>query len=137
MNWIRKIDLKVAAYLNVVAIMIAIIVHLLVIFQIMPFSWINGGRSETLAIAQRISIISIVVLTVMILINLWACALLPVEKYVKILKIVLWILFAYSIFGVLQQLLGTPFERFCMSTLCIINVVMYFRLVIEKRKQIV
>lgn len=125
-------DFKVAAYLNIAVIMIGIIVHLLVIFQLLPFSWINGGRSETLASAQQTSIISIVILIAMILINLWACKLFTIEKPKMILKVLLWILLVYSLFGVLQQLLGTPFEMFCMSILCIINVVMYFRLVSEK-----
>jgi len=49
------------------------------------------------------------------------------------LKVLLWVLFIYSIIGVLQQFLGTPFERFFMSILCIVNVVMYFRLTTEKR----
>ena len=133
MNWIRKLDLKVAAYVNIAVIIVAIIVHFLVMIQVMPFTWINGGRSVNLAAAQQTSITSIAVLTVMILINLWACALLPIKKLMILLKVLLWILFAYSIFGMIQQLFGTAFERFSMSILCITNMIMYFRLAIEKR----
>ena len=131
MNWLRTLDLKTAGYVNIAVIIIAIIVHLLVIFQILPFTWINGGRSASLADAQQTSVISIAILIAMILVNLWACALLPVKGLMPLLRVLLWVLFAYSILGMIQQLLGTAFERFSMSILCIISAVMYFRLAIH------
>lgn len=133
MNRIKKLNLKVASYLNIVAIIIAIIVHFLVIFQIVPYNWINGGRSIDLASAQKTSVISIGILLVMILINLLAYKMFKNKKIVIVLKILLWILFVYSIFGFLQQLFGTTFEKFSMNLLCLVNVIMYYRLAIEIR----
>lgn len=133
MNLIKRISLKTAGYLNIAAILAAIMTHLLVIFQIMPYTWINGGRSENFPMGQRTSLISIGILVVMLLINFWACGLIPIKKALMLLKVLLWILFVYSVFGLVQQLFGTTFEKFFMSILCLINVLMYFRLAIEKR----
>ena len=135
MNWVREIDLKVAGYLNIAVIIMTIIVHLLVVFQVMPFTWINGGRSATFAIGRQTSIISIGILIVIILVNMWACKLIRVKKCIIIMKALLWFLFVYSIFGLVQQLLGTTFEKFIMSIVCTVNVIMYFRLAIENRQQ--
>jgi hypothetical protein len=131
MNLIRKLSLKTAGYVNIIAIIITVITHLLIIFQVIPFTYLNGGRSLTIAGARQTSIISIFILALMIVVNIWALK--RLKKYIPLLKIMLWVLFAYSIFGTVQQLLGTTFEKFCMSILCMINVIMYFRLAIEKR----
>ncbi len=133
MDRIRKINLKVAGYLNITALIVTIIVHALVIINLMPFTWINGGRSTNFAIGQQTSIFSIGILLVMIFVNMWACGVIKVRKYLTVLKVLLWTLFVYSIFGLVQQLLGTTFEKLYMSILCLINIVMYFRLAIEKR----
>jgi putative effector of murein hydrolase LrgA (UPF0299 family) len=131
MRLIRKLSLKTAGYINIAAISASVIVHLLLIFQTIPYTYLNGGRSPTLTAARQTSIISIIILFLMILINLWAV--LFKEKFTSLLKALLWLLFVYSVFGTIQQFLGTTFEKVGMSILCIINVIMYFRLAIEKR----
>jgi fumarate reductase subunit D len=133
MPWLRKIDIKTAGYINIIILAVVICIHLLVIFGVMPFTWINGGRSASFEIGQQTSIVSIVILFVMILVNIWAAGIIRINRFVTVLKILMWIFFAYSLVGLVQQLMGTTFEKFGMSILCLVNMIMYFRLAIEKR----
>lgn len=130
---IKRINLKTAGIVSVVIALITIMIHTLVLLKVMPFIWINGGRSATFEIAKQTSMISIIILLVSIFISLWACGIIHFKKFKKLLSAILWISFAYACIGTVLQFLGTPFERFFTSILCIINVVVTFRLAIEKR----
>jgi len=130
---IKKINLRTAGLISVVISLITIAIHTLVIFKVMPFTWINGGRSETFEIAKQTSTISIIILIVGIFISFWACGIIHFKKFKKLLTAILWISFAYACIGIILQLIGTPFERFFTSILCIINAIATFRLAIEKR----
>lgn len=132
MHLIRKISLKTAGSINIAAIIMAAIVHLLVILQVMPYTWINGGRSASLEVQQQISMTSIFILVIMALTNFCIIKTVRWNKVVYILRsICLWLLFIYSIIGAVMQLFGTPFEKICMSVLCVVNTTMYFRLAVE------
>jgi hypothetical protein len=134
MNHIKKINIKTTGYINISAIFAAVLVHLLVTFQVIPYTYINGGRSISFAGARQTSILSIIILVSMVFVNFWA--LLSVKRYVIFLKILLWILFIYSVFGIIQQLMGTLFEKIGMSVVCLVNAIMYLRLALEKRESI-
>ena len=135
MGLIKKLNLKAAGCINIAALATTIVVHCLVIFKVLPFTWLNGGRSATFESGMQTSIISIGILFLMILINLFACEVIRVNKFAAVLKMLLWVLLIYSIFALAQQLLGTPFEKFVMSILCLVNVLMYLRMAVEKRTQ--
>jgi hypothetical protein len=130
---IKRISLKTAGIISVVIALITIAIHTLVILKVMSFAWINGGRSETFEIAKQTSTISIMILIVIIFISLWACEIIHFTRFKKLLSAILWIYFAYACIGIILQFLGTPFERFFTSILCIINAIAAFRLAIEKR----
>ena len=70
--WIRKFNLKKAGIVNVSAGLVNILVHVFVILKILPFQWVNGGRTETLEAACQISLNSIIASVVGILITLVA-----------------------------------------------------------------
>ena len=133
---IKKINLKLAGFISIAINFITIAVHLLVIFQVMPFKWINGGRSETFEIARQTSINGIIVLLAFSFIILLACGVIRC-KLNKVLKIILiawlWVYVALNCFGLVQQLLRTIFEKLVMSVLVFINVIVGIRLAIEKR----
>jgi fumarate reductase subunit D len=112
---------------------VTIAVHLLVIQQIMPFTWINGGRSASFEIARQTSLISIVVLLIIIFISLWASQIIHISKFKNLLKVILWILFGYACLSIVMQFLGTTFEKCFTSILCILNAIVTFRLAIERR----
>ena len=44
LEWIRKFDLEKAGICSVISGGIGIIVHILVIANIIPYLWVNGGR---------------------------------------------------------------------------------------------
>lgn len=52
---IRKFDLRKAGIYSVAAGGINIIVHILVIANMLPYWWVNGGRTASLAVARQIS----------------------------------------------------------------------------------
>lgn len=62
LGWIRKFDLRKAGICSIASRGIGIILHILVIANIIPYLWVNGGRTETFAAAQQISTSSIVML---------------------------------------------------------------------------
>ncbi len=133
---LKKIDLRQAGLINILMNLLAIIVHLLVIFQFMPYNWINGGRSATYEIALQTSINSIPILIIYALISLLASGIFQI-KWNNITKIIisilLWIITISTSFGLILQLLGTPFEKFVMSIVCVISIITTIRLAIEKR----
>lgn len=134
MTTIKKIPNKTAVIINLISIGLALVVHLLVIAEVIPYTWINGGRSVTLEAQQQLSNMSVFILAAMALVNVCAAKTTWRHKAIAIvLAVLLWLLFAYSILGIVQQLFGTLFEKLCMSLLCIVNAVMYFRLALEKR----
>lgn len=79
LEWIRKFDLRKAGICSVVSRGIGIVLHILVIANIIPYLWVNGGRTETFAAAKQMSTSSIVMLLVNILITLIASRIIPVR----------------------------------------------------------
>lgn len=132
MKFIKRISLQSAVLINITIILIAILVHSLIIFQVLPYTWVSGGFSPTFEMQKQISVISTMILCVTIPINLLAYKKILKKKLVIVLKILLYILFAYFFFGFFMQLLGTIFERTLMSILCLLSAIMYLRLAIEK-----
>jgi hypothetical protein len=136
MGILKKIDLKLAAYINIAINILAITVHILVILQIIPFNWVSGGKIQSYEIQKQASILSIFILLFTIPISLWGSKIILKNKLIILLKILLFIFCAYSFIGFLMQILGTLFEKIGMSILCLVSGVMNLRLLIEKHKSI-
>ena len=58
---LRKINMKTAVFMGICFYSLTILIHVLIISGIIPFTWVNGGRSESLATQLPISIISIII----------------------------------------------------------------------------
>lgn len=133
---IRKIDLKKAGYGNCIIGLINIVVHLLVIIQIIPYTWVNGGRTESLIAAQELSVSSIFITLFSILINLVAAQIIPIRlnRVCGIaLSAFLILTLPLSFIGIIQQFLGTMFERVVMSVVTIVGFCCDTRIAFEKR----
>jgi hypothetical protein len=132
---LKRITLKQAGLIYISMNIVTIIVHLSVIFGLMPYTWINGGRSATYEIARQTSINSIPYFVIGLPIILIACEIIRV-RWNSIVKktffILLWIVVAYTCLGLIMQLLGTPFEKSVMSVVCAVSIIMGIRLAIEK-----
>lgn len=136
LTWIRKISLQKAGVCSCVIGLMNILVHSMVIFSIIPFSWVNGGRTDTLETARNLSLSSIGLTLVNILIVLIASQIIPVKmnKFFKIaLSVFLIATLPMSFLGIIQQFMGTTFEKCVMSIITIIGFCADTRIAFEKR----
>lgn len=134
--WIRKFDLKKAGWISASIGTLNIIVHILVITNILPFTWVNGGRTESLELARQISTNSIIMTVVNILIALIASQIIPVKfnRFFGIaISVFLIVTLPLTLVGVVQQFLGTPFEKCVMGLVTIIGFCSDTRIAFEKR----
>lgn len=134
--WIRKFDLKKAGYISVSIGVIGIIVHILVITGVLPYLWVNGGRSESFSAAQSTSCISIIIMVAGILITLIASKIIPIRlnKFWGImLSVFLIATLPLSFIEIILQFLGTTFEKCVMSIVCIVGFCVDTRIAFEKR----
>ncbi len=133
---IRKFNLRKAGICAIIIGGINILVHTLVIANIIPYLWINGGRTESFVTAQQISISSIVITIINILIALIASQIIPVKlnRFWGIaLSAFLIITLPITLLGVIQQFLGTAFEKCVMGIVTIIGFCADTRIAFEKR----
>ena len=133
---LRKIDLKKAGILSICLTVFTVMIHVLVIYQIMPYTWINGGRSASYEIARQGSINSILILLIGIPITLIASKIIPLNLnkfFAVILTAYLWIVIPLTSLGLVGQLLGTVFEKSCMSFVVLAVLITGLRMAIEKR----
>lgn len=121
-------DAMKAGKINVAVKGIVILVHLLVILRIIPFSWISGGMIEDFNSAASVAFSSIVLLATMGAITY----IIANEKSKG--KGKMWMQFAVlgmmgiMILSFLLQLLGTPFEKAVMSIVCLVDIYAYIQL---------
>jgi predicted neutral ceramidase superfamily lipid hydrolase len=133
---IRKFKIQKAGYISIVVGIFAISVHIFVMSHVMPYTWINGGRSISYQAASKTSLSSIITIFISILITLIASKIIPLRlnKFWTIVLIIwLWLGIPLDIIGIAQQFLGTIFEKSCMSIVTIIGFMMDFRIALEKR----
>lgn len=135
LEWIRKFDLRKAGICSVGIGGVNIIVHILVIANVIPYLWVNGGRTESFAAAKQISISSIVMTIINILIALIASQIIHI-KFNKfwgiVLSVFLIITLPFTLVGVVQQFLGTTFEKCVMGIVTIIGFCADTRIAFEK-----
>ncbi|NNU78068.1 hypothetical protein [Clostridium estertheticum] len=133
---IRKINIKKAGVCSVTIGVINIIVHILIITQTMPYTWVNGGRSVSYELARQTSLSSIYITIFNIIIALIASKIIPLKMnkfWSKFLTIFLVVTLPLGLIGIGEQFLGTIFEKCCMSIVAIIGFLSDTRIAVEKR----
>jgi hypothetical protein len=129
---LRKINMKTAVFMGIFFYSLTILIHVLIISGIIPFTWVNGGRSEYLATQLPISIINIIisiiggVFTLIVGRNI-------LYKYKRGITVICWFFVVLWSFGFIQQLFGTPFEKMVCSSILLLGVISNLRMAIEKR----
>ncbi|MEK3886266.1 hypothetical protein [Bacillus sp. FSL K6-3431] len=129
---LRKVNMKTAVYMGICFYSLTFLIQVLIISGIIPFTWVNGGRSESLATQLPISIINIIisiiggVFTLIVGGNM-------LYKYKRGITVMCWFFVVLWSFGFIQQLLGTPFEKMVMSLILLLGVISNMRMAIEKR----
>lgn len=127
---LRGINMKTAVYMALIFYSLTILIHLLVISEIIPFTWVNGGRSESFVAQLPISFISTIIsifgglFTVLIGRNIY--------KYKRGTTIICWFIVGLLTFGFIQQLFGTPFEKMVCTIILLLGVISNLRMAIEK-----
>ncbi|MFJ7824813.1 hypothetical protein [Psychrobacillus sp. NPDC096623] len=122
--------MKTAVFMGIIFYSLTILIHVLIISGIIPFTWVNGGRSESFATQLPISIISIFisviggVFTLIVGRNI---------LYKRGITVICWLFVVLWSFGFIQQLLGTPFEKMFCSLILFLGVISNLRMAIEKR----
>jgi hypothetical protein len=129
---LRKVNLKTAVIMGICFYSLTMLLHVLIIRGVIPYTWVNGGRSDSFATQLPISIINIIicilggVFTLVVGGNIF-------YKYKRGRNVICWFFVVLWSFGFLQQLLGTPFEKMFCSLLLLLGVMSNLRLAIEKR----
>ncbi|QFF99243.1 hypothetical protein PB01_10590 [Psychrobacillus glaciei] len=124
--------MKTAVLMGIIFYCLTLSIHILIISGIIPFTWVNGGRSESFATQLPLSIISIFisiiggVFTLIVGRNI-------LYTYKRGITIICWLLVVLWSFGFIQQLLGTPFEKMVCSLIVFLGVISNLRMAIEKR----
>ena len=128
---LRKMNMKTAVLMGLSFYFLTILINVLIISGIIPFTWVNGGRSESFATQLPISIINIMisiiggVFTLIVGGNL-------LYKYKRGITILCWFFAVLWSFGFILQLLGTPFEKMICSFILLLGVISNLRMAIEK-----
>ncbi|PAD21527.1 hypothetical protein CHH64_08515 [Terribacillus saccharophilus] len=133
-NTIRYISMKTAILLGICFYTLTILIHVLVISGILPYTWVNGGRADSFATQFQLSIISIIICIIGGLFTFFAAEN-RVGRFNRGITIICWFLVMLCSIGLIQQLLGTSFEKGVCSFIVLLGIISNLRLAVETRKQ--
>jgi len=129
---LRKVNMKTAVVMGVCFYSLTLLLHVLIISGIIPFTWVNGGRSESFATQLPLSIVSAIIAISGGIFTLFVGGS-RLYKYKKGITVICWFLVVFWTFGFIQQLLGTPFEKMVCSLILLLGIISNLRMAIEKR----
>ena len=124
--------MKTAVFMGIIFYSLTILIHFLIISKIIPFTWVNGGRSESFAEQLPITVINIVISIIGVVFTLIVGRIKP-NKYKRGITVICWFFVVLWSFGFIQQLFGTPFEKMVCSLVLLIGVISNLRMAIEKK----
>lgn len=124
--------MKTAVFMGIIFYSLTILIHFLIISKSIPFTWVNGGRSESFAEQLPISVINIVISIIGVVFTL-IVGRIKLYKYKRGITVMCWFFVVLWSFGLIQQLLGTPFEKMVCSLVLLIGVISNLRMAIEKK----
>lgn len=124
--------MKTAVFMGIIFYSLTILIHFLIISKSIPFTWVNGGRSESFAEQLPITVINIVISIIGIVFTL-IVGRVKLYKYKRGITVICWFFVVLWSFGFIQQLFGTPFEKMVCSLVLLIGVISHLRIAIEKK----
>ncbi|MED3575899.1 hypothetical protein ACTHO0_10665 [Cytobacillus praedii] len=124
--------MKTAVFMGIIFYSLTILIHLLIISKSIPFTWVNGGRSESFAEQLPISFINIVISIIGVVFTL-IVGRIKLYIYKRGITVICWFFVVLWSFGFIQQLFGTPFEKIVCSLVLLIGVISNLRMAIEKK----
>lgn len=124
--------MKTAVFMGIIFYSLTILIHFLIIIKIIPFTWVNGGRSESFAEQLPITVINIVISIIGLVFTLFVGRV-KLYKFKRGITVICWFFVVLWSFGFIQQLFGTPFEKMVCSLVLLIGVISNLRMAIEKK----
>lgn len=124
--------MKTAVCMGIIFYTLTILIHFLILSESIPFTWVNGGRSESFAEQLPISVINIVISIIGIVFT-FSVGRIKLDKYKRGITVICWFFVVLWSFGFIQQLFGTPFEKMVCSLVLLIGVISNLRMAIEKK----
>ncbi|WP_409297694.1 hypothetical protein V1498_06625 [Peribacillus sp. SCS-26] len=124
--------MKTAVFMGIIFYSLTILIHFLIISKSIPFTWVNGGRSESFAEQLPISVINLVISIIGVVFTL-IVGRIKLSKYKRGITVICWFFVVLWSFGFIQQLFGTPFEKMVCSSVLLIGVISNLRMAIEKK----
>ncbi|MEK3808683.1 hypothetical protein MHB63_19340 [Bacillus sp. FSL H8-0547] len=124
--------MKTAVFMGIIFYSLTILIHFLIISKSIPFTWVNGGRSESFAEQLPITVINIVISIIGVVFTL-IVGRIKLYKYKRGITVICWFFVVLWSFGFIQQLFGTPFEKMVCSLVLLIGVISNLRMAIEKK----
>lgn len=124
--------MKTAVFMGFIFYFLTIAIHVLIISGIIPFTWVNGGRSESFATQLPISIINIIISIIGGVFTLIVGGKI-LYPYKRGITVICWFFVLLWSIGFIQQLVGTPFEKMVCSLILFLGVISNLRMAIEQR----
>jgi hypothetical protein len=124
--------MKTAVFMGIIFYSLTIFIHFLIISKSIPYTWVNGGRSESFAEQLPISVINSVISIIGVVFTL-IVGRIKLNKYKRGITVLCWFFVVLWSFGFIQQLFGTPFEKMVCSLVLLIGVISNLRMAIEKK----
>ena len=124
---LKKLSYNGSIILGIIFYTSTILVHMLIINQIIPLEWINGGHSSSLHNQIPLSMFNLIISLFGLCFLYYAYT----HRRNKLTVLISRVLSCLWLFGLIQQLLGTPFEVFVISILLLIGLISHIRIGIE------
>ncbi|MEE4662261.1 MAG: hypothetical protein V2J89_17460 [Halieaceae bacterium] len=121
---------NIAFVLAFIFYILSILIHVLVIKKVIPYHYVNGGRSTSYEEQKDVSVKSIAVLLVLFLFVIIGLVF-PSTKESFLYMIIGFTLTAFFMFGTIMQLLGSPFERYLVSIINLLGVLAHLGLALH------
>lgn len=129
-----KIPIETVIKLGYVYYAIVLLTHILILLGVIPYQWVNGGRSVSYAAQAQLSYMSMIIALIG-LIYIFLTERIKPMRYHIVFRIFTWLVTAYWVLGFFMQLLGTPFERFLLSLVLLFGIWVHARIALVKKPQ--
>ena len=131
---LRNINMKTAVFMGITFYSLTFLIHLLIISGIIPFTWVNGGRSESFATQLPISVINIIISIIGVVFTL-IVGRIKLFKYKRGITVICWFFVVLWSVGFIQQLFGTHVTLALNIFVLILGVISNLRMAIEKKRR--
>ena len=130
-----RISIETVIKLGYLYYAIVIVTHVLILLRVIPYQWVNGGRSVSYEAQTQLSFVSMAI-GIAGLLYIFFTQRIKSLRYNIVFRIFTILVTLYWVLGFFMQLLGTPFERFMLSLVVLFGVWIHARLALVKKPQI-